>query len=58
MTPAEITAYHQGRADLYLAVARRLGWSDGKTFGFARAHDITPSDIRAAMARADAYTED
>lgn len=26
MTPAEIAAYHQGRADLYLAIARRLGW--------------------------------
>lgn len=58
MTPGELRAYHQGRADLYVAIARRFRWSDGKTFGFAKPHDITPAEIRSAWARADAYTDE
>lgn len=58
MTPSEIDAYHRGRADLMVAIARRLGWSDGKLFGFAKPHELTPSDIRAAISRADAYVEE
>ena len=48
----------RGRADGLVQTAQLMGWDRGKTFGVGRKLGLDPSDVRAALERAEDCAEE